>query len=456
MYTMNEQNISSFRRRRNCTANANDDYKPEVSHRSERKWTTPSLSRVVKVSSLLVFCVFTLKQSYGLVNPTIGSDANETNKIVQLQPSRHIWIDAISYAEGIAGWKTSLLELLYLAQELNATLVEPCMTLGRLGSCGGKFNIPVSDLFDLEEYKAPSIGREFPTLMSYDNYKAALDERDSDIGMVKVCLINDIRLINGTRCSKEILHIIEFGQNELMHIIEEANEDNFVLHLEDYWKGSLNKLGLQLGMEFPRGKGKEFDSKILPFHSKHLQFVDDLLQRLNITSDNFSAIHWRAEKAGLNYTRCARAVNNVKQIILKRNMSSNNITETGGESTHKFVLLSSLNEDSSKMWIGSKNLSNKKSTREALRYLHGNGFVKIDNLLEKEDKLHHDTGLMAIYDLIIAAKANNFASCVRNGEIGCTEESRRLCEECNHVGKFGRMATLLRKEKPTMECWPTE
>lgn len=158
---MNEQNISSFRRRRNCTANANDDY-----NRSERRqWTTPSLSRVVKVSSLLVFCVFTLKQSSyalfavmrgeyatdghgttsGLVNVTVGRDANE---------SRHIWIDAISYAEGIAGWKTSLLELLYLAQELNATLVEPCMTLGRLGSCGGKFNIPVSDLFDLEEYKA--------------------------------------------------------------------------------------------------------------------------------------------------------------------------------------------------------------------------------------------------------------------------------------------------------------
>lgn len=386
----------------------------------------------------------------------IRDDANEIDKIVKLQPSRHIWIDAISYAEGIAGWKTSLLELLYLAQALNATLVEPCMTLGRLGSCGDKFNIPVSDLFDLEEYKAPIIGRKFPLLMSYDNYQAALDERDSDIGMVKVCLIGDIRLINGTRCSKDALHMKEFGQNDLMHIMEEAKEDNFVLHLEDYWKGSLHELGLRLGMEFPSGKGKEFERMILPFHSKHLQFVDDLLQRSNITSDNFSAIHWRAEKAGLNFTRCARAVNNVKQIILKRNMSSNNITETGEESTHKFVLLSSLNEDSSKMWIGSKNYSNKKSTREALRYLHDNGFVKIDNLLEKEDKLHDTTGMLAIYDLIIASKANNFASCVINGKIDCTEESRRLCEECNHIGKFGRMASLLRKEKATMECWPTE
>ena len=214
-----------------------------------------------------------------------------------------------------------------------------------------------------------------------------------------------------------------------------------------------------MGMELD----EEFESKMLPFHSKHLQFVDDLLQRGNISSDNFSAIHWRAEKVGLNYTQCARAVNDVKQIILKRNMSSNNSTETGAESTHKFVLLSSLNEDSNKMWEdsnkmweGSRNTSDEKSVREALRYLlHDNGFVKIDNLLEKDHKLR-DPGMLAIYDLIIAAKANYFASCARNGEIGCTEASRRLCEECNYIGKFGRMVAVIRKEKATMECWPTE
>lgn len=173
---MNET-ISSLRRWRNFTANVHADYKPEASRHSERRqWTAPSM-RVVKLSVLLLgFCVFALgTTAHRLVNLTFGGgvirratvveirdDANEIDKIVKLQPSRHIWIDAISYAEGIAGWKTSLLELLYLAQALNATLVEPCMTLGRLGSCGDKFNIPVSDLFDLEEYKAPIIGRGFP------------------------------------------------------------------------------------------------------------------------------------------------------------------------------------------------------------------------------------------------------------------------------------------------------
>jgi hypothetical protein len=385
-----------------------------------------------------------------------SSSQNEVSMSIDSKASRHIWIDVISYAEGIAGWKTSLLELLHLAQALNATLVEPCMTSGRLGSCGDEFNIPVSDLFDLAEYMVPSIGKRHPELVSYDKYQAALGNSYLDTGMVKLCLLNDMRLNIDNRCSAATTHIRDIGRNDLMHIFrDKANEDNFILHMEDYWRGSLNKLGKRLGMEFP--DSKEFDSKILPFHSRHLQYVDDLLQRGNITSNNFSAIHWRAEKAGMNYTRCARAVNNVKHIMLKRNTSSNNnITEAGEESRHKFVLLSSLNEDSDKMWLGSRRTSDKSSIRKALRYLlHDNGFVKIDDLLEKEHKLR-DSGMLAIYDLIIAAKAFNFASCARYGEIGCTEASRSLCEECNHVGKFGRMATLFRQEKSSLECWPTE
>eukprot|EP00985_Skeletonema_marinoi_P006579 scaffold2845_cov147-Skeletonema_marinoi.AAC.2 len=383
-----------------------------------------------------------------------SSSQYEVSMSIDSKASRHIWIDVISYTEGIAGWKTSLLELLHLAQALHATLVEPCMTSGRLGSCGDEFNIPVSDLFDLAEYMVPSIGKKHPELVSYDKYQAALGDSYLDTGMVKLCLLNDMRLNIDNRCSTETTHIRDMGQNDLMHILDKANEDNFILHMEDYWRGSLNKLGKRLGMEFP--DSKEFDSKILPFHSRHLQYVDDLLQRGNITSNIFSAIHWRAEKAGMNYTRCARAVNNVKHIMLKRNTSSNNITEAGEESRHKFVLISSLNEDSDKMWLGSRRTSDKRSIRKALRYLlHDNGFVKIDDLLEKEHKLR-DSGMLAIYDLIIAAKAFNFASCARYGEIGCTEASRSLCEECNYVGKFGRMATLFRQEKSSLECWPTE
>lgn len=376
--------------------------------------------------------------------------------------SRHIWIDAISYAEGIAGWKTSLLELLHLAKTIDATLVEPCMESGRLGSCGGggKNKIPVSEIFDLAKHMTPSDGKEFPLLASYDNYQAALDDSDSDIRTIKLCLLNNLRLPIDERCSADTTRVRDMEQNVIKDILDEATENNFILHMEDYWRGSLDDLGWQLGpMEFPGSE--EFESKIIQFHSKHLQFVDDLLQRGNITSNNFSAIHWRAENVDMNFTRCAIAVNNVKSIMLKS--MANNIAETGEESRHKFVLLSSLNEDSDKMWSTFKNMpkSGEDPVRKALGYLlHDNGFVKIDDLLDNEEKLL-DSGMLAIYDLIIASKANNFASCVRNGAVGCTESSQQLCEECNHVGKFGKLATLFRQESvnnvgSSWECWPNE
>ena len=394
-------------------------------------------------------------------------------EIVQLQQSdgkksRHIWIDVITYAEGIAGWKTSLLELLHLARSLHATLVEPCMESGRLRSCGGGggFNIPVSEIFDLAEYMVtpPSnSGSKFPLMTSYDYYQKALDDSDSDVvGMLKLCLLSNAALPS-TRCSANTTRIKEMERNDIKKILNKAKDNNFILHMEDYWRGSIGFLGKQLGRKFP--DKDEFASKVIPFHPNHLQFVDDLLQKNNMTSNNFSVIHWRAEKEGMNFTRCARAINSAKRIILK-NMTSNNIAETGEEESkrlHKFVLLSSLNEDPNRMWSGSKTIANgdKDSVRNALRYLlQDNGFIKIDKLLGEEHKLR-DSGMLAIYDLIIATKANNFASCARNGVIGCTKSSQRVCEECNHVGKFGQLATLIRRESvnnvgSSWECWPTE
>jgi len=419
-----------------------------------RRHYLPPISIVV-VGMLLVL-QFTTFQRYV---DKIGIPAQSE---IYFKAPQRIWIDVVSFSEGIAGWKTSLMELLHIAQSLNATLVEPCMGSGRLGSCaptpvgvGDKlYTIPVSELFDLEQYKSPSFGREFPVLVSFDNYQAALGESDSDAGMVKLCASKENKL---DRCSTNTTRIREIGQNDVMEKMGKSNADNFIIHIEDYWKGTTRReLGWRLGMGYL--DQNEMKRKMLPFHPKHLQFVDDLLERGNLTSDNFSAIHWRAEKVGMNYTRCAMAVNDVKNIMLKRNMWSNNATESVESSTHKFVLLSSLNEDADKMWGGARRKadSDRKSMVEALRYLlHDNGFIKIDNLLGNEHKVC-DSGMLAIYDLIIAAKANNFASCVNGGENGCTQASQSLCKECNHVGNFGRMATLARKEKGTMECWPTE
>jgi len=198
---------------------------------------------------------------------------------------------------------------------------------------------------------------------------------------------------------------------------------------------------------------------------KHVQFVDDLLQRANITNDNFSAVHWRADKKGMDFMRCARAVNEVKHIMLRKMMTNNATRKDEDSSQHKFVLMSSLNENEGMMWSGSRNsIANGTTTpQQALHYLlHDNGFIKIDGLLETQAKkvVHNNPGMLAIYDLIIATKANNFATCARDGKTGCNGVTRRLCDACNHVGKFGRLATSLRREDgdrrgSSFERWPT-
>ena len=136
-------------------------------------------------------------------------------------------------------------------------------------------------------------------------------------------------------------------------------------------------------------------------------------------------------------------------------------------SQHKFMLMSSLNENEDKMWSGSRRIANNGTTSQsALHYLlHDNGFIKIDGLLEIQAKksAYDDPGMLAIYDLIIASKANNFATCARDGRNGCNKMTRRLCDSCNHVGKFGRLATSLRKKQrvdgghqgSSYECWPS-
>jgi hypothetical protein len=43
------------------------------------------------------------------------SSDSPANKTDQHMDRPHLWLDVITYAEGITGWKTSLLELLYFA-----------------------------------------------------------------------------------------------------------------------------------------------------------------------------------------------------------------------------------------------------------------------------------------------------------------------------------------------------
>ena len=110
--------------------------------------------------------------------------------------------------------------------------------------------------------------------------------------------------------------------------------------------------------------------------------------------------------------------------------------------------------------ITSISSANGSKAQQALNFLvRENGFTKVDDLLKKKnasiDKV--DSGMLAIYDLILASKSMNFATCARGGGHGCTNKARRLCEECNHVGKFGKLALSFRSDNEkgsSWACWP--
>ena len=156
---------------------------------------------------------------------------------------------------------------------------------------------------------------------------------------------------------------------------------------------------------------------------------------------------------------------------------------------HSFILLTSLNYNASKMWTGSRNAVNKVDTvKQALdMLLIDNQFIAFDNLLsqemedssnssreeetdgyhhqgggvQQEQYYYHDSGMLAIYDLILAIKSKTFASCARDESYGCDDVTTAVCDRCNHIGKFGKLAiSLRRKFNPITSngtswgCWP--
>jgi hypothetical protein len=210
------------------------------------------------------------------------------------------------------------------------------MKSGRLRSCGEhetRRGVPVSEIFDLDKYMMVprsvdgNSSRQYPLLVSYDDYQKVLGNTTTT-GMAKVCMRDrDSNLYIHGRCTNETSPITQMKQNNLQSMIGKSNQKHFVLHMEDYWKGSAYELGWQLGIHRPNDKLEQFRTTIIPFHPTHIKFVDDLLKRANITTNNFSAIHWRAEKEGMDYMRCARAVNEARHIMLREMIThaSNNV-----------------------------------------------------------------------------------------------------------------------------------
>ena len=386
------------------------------------------------------------QRELALLNPNSIPTAEVTLSTATLEmlptyvASGRVLIDVTTYAEGISAWKElSVPELLALADVINGTLVEPCMHNGRLNSCSNN-TIPVSEVLDLSAAMYPPNG-QVPRMISHEKYTDLLKSNSTTTRRRSVCMTNNAR-DNSVRCPTSKL-LSKIPSDKLREqILGPTSADYSILHLEDYWRGGDKKL-------FDTLKKKR-KTKIpqLEFHPKHYKTIDDVLRQSNITNNLFSAIHFRAEREGMDFHNCAKAVVDARSAM----MQSSNITSED----HPFVLMTSLNLNPALMWSGSRSIAGGSSnSTEALSFLlYDKGFYKIDDLLKETNKLN-DPGMLAVYDLILAQKASKFATCARDGGHGCSSATRKICESCNHVGKFGKLALSLRKgRKDTWGCWP--
>lgn len=108
-----------------------------------------------------------------------------------------------------------------------------------------------------------------------------------------------------------------------------------------------------------------------------------------------------------------------------------------------------------------------RTLQEALDILYQHGLVKFENLLRDMNVQVQDPGMLAVYDLILAAHSRYFATCAKNPPWfgkgnrvpeGCSNEEFVECLRCNYFGNFAWIAANMRDEtlgleKSTFSCW---
>jgi len=349
---------------------------------------------------------------------------------------RRLWIDVIHYMEGIGGWHISLSELLQFSKEISATLVEPCMKDGKIHTCGENgFTIPVSKVLDLSFALKPFRNRP-PLMVSYKDYQSILKQFHGRRTVHAFC-IEPFK--NNTNCVPTSSLIEDMLDEKLFTSLE----------IHKYWKRD-SMASLRDWLKLGHLNDTSHLRKI-QIHPQHVNTVQKVLKSSNVPLDSFSVVHWRAERVGMDFMECAKAVLKTRRRMENRNNNPNR---------HPYILMTSLNVDPDMMWWGANRFSNN-TTKQALDFLvKEKGFIKFDSLLKASKIEIEDSGMLAVYDLVLASMSRNFATCARNlgGTLGnfCSKEAHQICDECNHIGNFGLLAINLRDKKrgSSFSCWP--
>ena len=367
-----------------------------------------------------------------LTTRTRVQSAPESIHIVESSPRLYLYIP--SWMEGMSSWMISLSEVLVLAKELNATLVEPCIKKGRLGSCAsvasGGHGLRLSQVLDLE------LMRQYHTdIVTYEEYMTAISATEpSTVPVVSLCLhhfspnpfCRDAPLVYGAKWIPQFREALTLARNTTT-----------VMEIHQYSRYGFRKSKWINGSEAAMVKAKYL--ALSPLHGER---VTVLLERMGIPhGETFSVLHWRAEHPDMDYLACADKILEARDTMRKRQKQ---------KQQQPFILMSSLNTNADYMWKGAKLMAENSTSDQALQRLLDHGFMKLDQVIDYPEL--QDPMMLAVYDLILAMKATKFVTCSKR----CSDDS--VCAACNWRGQFAGLAVSMRRDvenKSSTECWPS-
>jgi hypothetical protein len=85
-------------------------------------------------------------------------------------------------------------------------------------------------------------------MVSYDDYQRILGSTTTPVGLAKVCMKKIKYFSIDYRCTNDTSWILKMKQNNIQRMMDKSNQEHFVLHMEDYWRGSVYELGWQFEM----------------------------------------------------------------------------------------------------------------------------------------------------------------------------------------------------------------
>lgn len=322
-------------------------------------------------------------------------------------PTRMKYVILGTVGEGMSSWRGAITEVLLMARRTNSSLVEPCIHEGQIkgSACDMPDSVRLSDVFELD-----SLLRIGP-MISYEDF---------------------LRVNATSQLYWHNYYVARYGRDggrtgNIYAVASRADVVTLIYLFRDSLCGIDPKLKTEM-------------RQTLRFARKHEAFVQSIKSDLNLTH-GYNVLQWRSEKHHNNLTKCAAAAVNMR-----------NLPEFKDK---PMLLVSDLNYNATLMWHFMNGVVPHSKLTATLDVLRVNNFIKIDDVMHKYVQfLHEPVVYSAIWDLIIAAGADNLATCY-----GC---DRSLCHQCSYQGHFAGFVVELRSniDSPytpanatTDRCW---